>query len=164
MRSNFLRVMLTGALVASASACSGAFQRPEVELESVGIAALGLTGGTVNVNLSIQNPNGFGFRTDRLDYQLFLRRADAQAGDSVWVRFAEGAYDEDIEVGARSTERVSIPVTFSYAALGEAGRSLLRAGSFQYRAVGTVDARTSFGHRKVPFRKTGTFYMNGQTR
>jgi LEA14-like dessication related protein len=144
--------------------CSNAFQRPEVDLESVGIAGLGLTGGTVNVNLRVHNPNSFGFRTDRLDYQLYLRRADAQPGDSAWVTFSEGTYDDDIEVGARQTRTVSIPVSFSYSGLGEARRSLIRAGSFQYRAVGTIDARTSFGHRKVPFRKTGTFFMNGQSR
>jgi LEA14-like dessication related protein len=146
------------------SACSSAFERPEVDLESVGIAALGLTGGTVNVNLRVHNPNSFGFRTDQLEYQLFLRRSDAQPGDSAWVSFAEGTYDDDIEVGARQTKVVSIPVAFTYSGLGAARRSLIQSGSFQYRAVGTVDARTSFGHRRVPFRKTGTFFMNGQTR
>jgi LEA14-like dessication related protein len=159
-----MRAATVAALMASAAACSNAFERPEVDLESVGLAGLGLTGGTLNVNLRVHNPNSFGFRSDRLDYQLFLRRADAQPGDSAWTRLAEGTYDDDIEVGARGTTRVTIPVAFTYAGLGEARRSLLNSGSFQYRAVGTVDARTSFGHRTVPFRKTGTFYMNGQTR
>jgi LEA14-like dessication related protein len=159
-----LRALLLVATSWTASACSGSFQRPEVDLESVGIAALGLTGGTVNVNLRVHNPNSFGFRSDRLDYQLFLRRPDAQPGDSAWVSFAEGTYDDEIEVGARQTKVVTIPVAFTYSGLGEARRSLIRAGSFQYRAVGTVDARTSFGRRVVPFRKTGTFYMTGQSR
>ena len=159
-----VRAAAVGALMVSAAACSSAFQRPEVDLESVGIAGLGLSGGTLNVNLRVHNPNSFGFRSDRLDYQLYLRRADAEPGDSAWTRLAEGTYDDDIEVGARQTRTVTIPVSFTYSGLGAARRSLLQTGSFQYRAIGSVDARTSFGHRTVPFRKTGTFYMNGQSR
>jgi len=161
------RWLRNGVLIVSAVAatgCSAAFRRPEVDLQSVGIAAIGLTGGTVNVNLRVHNPNTFGFRSDRLEYQLYLRRVDAEPGDSAWISFAEGVYDDEIEVGAGRTEVVTIPVTFSYASLGEARRSLIRQGSFQYRAIGSVDARTSFGHRKVPFRKTGTFYMTGLNR
>jgi LEA14-like dessication related protein len=157
------RVRRTSMIMAAAilTGCSSAFERPEVDLESVGIAAIGLTGGTVNVNLRVHNPNSFGFRSDRLEYKLYLRRADAEPGDSAWVTFAEGVYDDEIEVGARRTTTVRIPVSFSYASLGEARRSLIRSGSFQYRAVGTVDARAAFGSRRVPFRKTGTFYMTG---
>jgi LEA14-like dessication related protein len=164
MRNMALMRAAAAALLFGSAACSSAFERPEVDLESVGIAGLGLSGGTLNVNLRVHNPNSFGFRSDRLDYQLYLRRADAQPGDSAWTRLAEGTYDDEIEVGARGTTRVTIPVAFTYAGLGEARRSLLSSGSFQYRAIGTVDARTSFGHRTVPFRKTGTFYMNGQSR
>lgn len=160
----WMRGMAAVALAAgTAAGCASAFERPEVELESIGVAGLGLTGGTLNVNVRIHNPNRFGFRADRLEYELFLRRPDA-TGDSAWTRLSAGTHEDDIEIGARRTQTVSIPVDFSYAALGDAGRSLLRAGSFQYRAVGTVDARTSFGSRRVPFRKTGVFYLNGQNR
>lgn len=152
------------ALLALNAACSTAFRRPEVEFESVGIAALGLTGGTLNVHLRVHNPNQFGFRAERIDYELFLRPADAEPGDTAWVRLSEGTHDDEIEVGAERTERVTIPVDFTYAGLGEARRSIIRSGSFRYRAVGTIDARTSFGRRTVPFRKTGTFYMTGLNR
>ena len=160
MRNRWIkRVALT--LAVASAGCAGAFQRPEVELEGIGLGSIGLQGGTLNVNVLVRNPNSFGFQADRLDYQLFLRRPDAAPGDSAWTELAEGTYDEKIEIGARSTERVTIPVSFSFSDLAEARRSLLRSGSVQYRAVGTVDARTSFGHRRVPFRKTGTFTMSG---
>jgi LEA14-like dessication related protein len=159
-----IRGAVVALLALGAAGCTAGFRRPEVELESVGIASLGLTGGTLNVHLQVHNPNHFGFRSDRIDYELFLRRADAEPGDTAWIQLAEGTHDDEIEVGARRTERVTVPVDFTYAGLGEARRSLLRSGSFRYRAVGTIDARTSFGRRTVPFRKTGTFYMTGQNR
>jgi len=142
------------------SACTTGFRQPEIELQGVQVAGLGLTGGTVNVNVRITNPNGIGFRSERLDYQLQLRNSAAQ-GDSAWIPFAQGTYAERFTIGANATQVVSIPVSFSYDQLGTAGRQLLRQGSFQYRATGSVDVRTSFGGREVPFRKTGTFTLSG---
>ncbi|HYW09924.1 MAG TPA: LEA type 2 family protein [Longimicrobium sp.] len=142
------------------SACTAGFRQPEVELQGIQVAGLGLTGGTVNVNIRITNPNGIGFRSERLDYQLQLRNSAAQ-GDSAWIPFARGTYAERFTIGANRTEVVSIPVAFTYDQLGTAGRQLLRQGSFQYRATGLVNVQTSFGGREVPFRKTGTFTLSG---
>ena len=59
------------------------------------------------------------------------------------------------------TKDIRIPIDFSYSDLGSAARQLLRSGRFDYRATGSVDVRTSFGARTVPFRKTGTVYLSG---
>ena len=145
------------------SACTAGFRQPTIELENVQMAGLGLSGGTVLVNLRIENPNAIGFRADNLQYELFLRNSSAQ-GDSAWTRFAQGTYTERFEVGARDTETVQIPVAFTFAQLGSAGQQLLRQGSFQYRAVGNVNVHTALGGRQVPFRKTGTFTLSGGIR
>lgn len=145
------------------SACTAGFRQPTVELEGMQLAGLGLGGGTVLVNLRIQNPNAIGFRAEDLNYELFLRNANAQ-GDSAWTRFAQGTHTERFEIGANDTETVQIPVAVTFAQLGTAGQQLLRQGSFQYRAVGNVNVRTSFGGRQVPFRKTGTFTLSGGAR
>ena len=143
------------------SACAGV-RKPEVELEGISLGGLGLSGGTLLVNLEVKNPNSFGIRAERLLYDLYLRdtRRDAD-GDSAWVSIAEGTYDEDIEIRGGETRDVRIPVDFSYSDLGSAARQLLRSGRFDYRATGSVDVRTSFGARTVPFRKTGTVYLSG---
>lgn len=145
------------------TACTAGFRQPQVELEGMQVAGLGLTGGTVLVNLRIQNPNPIGFRAENLTYELFLRNSSAQ-GDSAWTRFAQGTYSERFSIGANDTETVQIPVPFTFAQLGAAGQQLLRQGSFQYRAVGNVNVRTSLGGRQVPFRKTGTFTLSGGIR
>jgi LEA14-like dessication related protein len=145
------------------SACTAGFRQPEVELEGMRVGSVGLGGGTVLVDVRIRNPNAIGFRADSLQYELFLRNPGAQ-GDSAWTRFAEGVHTDRFEIGARDTRTVQIPVSFTFAQLGSAGQQLLRQGSFQYRAVGNVNVRTSFGGRQVPFRKTGTFTLAGGIR
>ncbi|MBD0319896.1 MAG: LEA type 2 family protein [Gemmatimonadetes bacterium] len=145
------------------SACTAGFRQPEVELEGLQVGSLGLGGGTVLVNVRIRNPNPVGFRADDLQYELFLRNSAAQ-GDSAWTRFAEGTFSERFNIGANDTRTVQIPVEFTFAQLGSAGQQLIRQGSFQYRAVGNVNVSTSFGGRKVPFRKTGTFTLAGGIR
>lgn len=150
-------------LLVALSACTAGFRQPRVELEGIQLGSLGLGGGTVLVNVRIENPNPVGFRADSLEYELFLRNPDAQ-GDSAWTRFAQGVHAERFSIGANDTETVQIPVEFSFSQLGSAGQQLLRRGSFQYRAVGNVNVRTSFGGRQVPFRKTGTFTLSGGVR
>ncbi|MDP9349078.1 MAG: LEA type 2 family protein [Gemmatimonadota bacterium] len=151
------------AALVAVSACTAGFRQPRVELEGLQLAGLGLSGGTVLVNVRIENPNPVGFRAENLEYELFLRNAAAQ-GDSEWTRFAQGTHTEQFSIGANDTRTVQVPVPFTFAQLGSAGQQLLRQGSFQYRAIGNVNLRTSFGGRQVPFRKTGTFTLSGGVR
>lgn len=137
------------------------FRQPRVTLEGVQLGSLGLRGGTLLVNLRVENPNGFALNAERLRYDLELRDPD-QAGDSAWIDFATGTYDEEFSVGAGDTETVQIPVEFSYSGLGGAASAMLRNGTFQYRARGEVDVDTPIGTRSVPFTKRGTFTMAGQ--
>jgi LEA14-like dessication related protein len=149
------------------AACSGTVRQPEIDLEGVSLGSLGLGGGTVNVNVRVHNPNRFSIRADDLTYRLFLRRqADQQAsvGDSAWVEFAEGTYDDTLTVRGGETRTFAIPVEFTFGALRGAAGSLLQTGRLQYRAEGTVDVRTPLGTREVPFRKTGSFTMSGAGR
>lgn len=144
-------------------ACTAGFRQPQVELEGLQLGGLGLGGGTVLVNVRIHNPNPIGFRTNDLQYRLFVRNPAAQ-GDSAWMPFADGTYTEQFAIGANDTRTVQIPVAFTFAQLGGAAGQVLRQGSVQYRAEGKVNVRTSFGGREVPFRKTGTFTVSGGIR
>ena len=144
------------------SSCASAFRQPEISVEGVELGGLGLRGGTVLVSVRVQNPNSFALTADQIRYELLLKDSQAQ-GDSAWTRFAEGTFDERISVEGGRTETFRIPVEFSYSSLGGAASSVLRTGRFDYRARGTVMAKTPFGSREVPFRKTGTLLMNGST-
>ncbi|MBB4638582.1 LEA type 2 family protein [Longimicrobium terrae] len=150
-------------LLALSSACAG-FRQPEIELENVSIGTLGLTGGSLMVNLRVTNPNPVGVRAEDLRYQLSLRAPGDTASSSRnanWIPVADGTYDEDVTIRANETRTVSIPVDFSYAELGPAFRSVLRSGRLDYRATGTVRVRAAGASRQVPFRKNGSVNVLG---
>lgn len=156
------RMRVPAALAAAAlmlSACNGAVQRPDIELEGVTLGSVGLAGGTLVANVKVHNPNRFTLRANDLRYQLFLRKADAQPGDSAWTRFADGVYPDTLTVHAGQTRTFPIPVSFSFGQLAGASRQLMNYGRVDYRAEGTVDVRTPVGTREVPFHKVGTFMM-----
>ncbi len=159
---SFLRLALSLVVLAALTACgSFGFREPEVTLEGVQLGGLGLRGGTLLVDLRVENPNRFALSAEGLRYDLAVRSADDQPGDTTWIDFATGSFEEHFTVGAGETRTVQIPVEFAYSGLGGAGSSILRAGSFTYRASGTVDVRTPVGMQAVPFRKRGTVTLMG---
>jgi LEA14-like dessication related protein len=145
MRSSVVRPLLAAILLVVLTACgSRVFRQPEVTLESVQLAGLGLRGGTLLVNVEVMNPNRFALNANQLRYQLAI--ADTEnPRDTTWLDLASGIYSEQFSVGAGQTASVQVPVEFTYAGLGGAAGSLLRAGTFNYRATGVVDVRTPLG-------------------
>ena len=154
-----MAVLLTLAL--GAAGCGGGmFTEPTVTLEDVQIGGLGLRGGTLLVNIQVVNPNRFSLSANQLSYDLALRESES-GGDTTWIDFAKGTYDQPFTVQSNDSARVEIPVEFSYSGLGAASTSILRRGTFTYRASGTVDVRTPIGTRAIPFRKRGTVTLLG---
>lgn len=148
------------AAVLTAGCTSAVFSQPEVTLQNVQLGGLGLSGGTLLVNLQVVNPNRFSLNANQLSYRLEVRDPEV-AADTVWMDFATGVFGQDFSVGPRDTATVQVPVEFNYAALGTAAGSLLRAGIFNYQATGTVDVRTPLGTHQVPFRRRGVFTLAG---
>ncbi|HET6765362.1 MAG TPA: LEA type 2 family protein [Longimicrobiaceae bacterium] len=154
-----LRAVLAAFAVAAMAACASAlYRQPTIELESVGVGGLGLTGGTLLVNVRIQNPNSFTLGADRVTYDLAVRTG---SGADEWASIAQGTYARPFRVGGGKTEVVQIPVDFSYAGASGAGSALMRRGSVVYRAKGTVLAHTPVGDRELPFQQDGTFTNTG---
>lgn len=148
-------------LLAALAACGGSvFRQPQVTLNNVRLGGLGLSGGTLLVNLEVVNPNRFALNANQLRYELSLSDP-AEAPDTTWVDFAEGVYDQPFSVAAGDTATVQIPIEFTYSGIGSAANSLLRRGTFTYRARGTVDLRTPLGGYDVPFSKRGTVTLLG---
>ncbi len=149
------------AFAAIVTGCGSAmFREPEVRLDNVQLAGLGLRGGTLKVTVEIENPNPFSLGAEMVHYQLAIAETSVP-GDTVWVDLASGSYGEGISVGAWRTERVEVPVEFTYAGLGSAASSVLRAGAFNYRATGVVDVSTPIGARRVPFDRGGVVNVIG---
>jgi hypothetical protein len=94
-------------------------QQPEVWLAGARLGSIGFTGGVVKVRLSVYNPNRFAFRASGLTYDLDLEDPDGNG----WLDFTEGRLDRRLEVEARDTVEVEIPVEFEYRGWGGAARA-----------------------------------------
>src|SRR3982751_4801951 len=110
-------VVLSAATIAAATAgCATlahqAFREPVVSVRDIRLNGIGLTGGSVDVALDVYNPNNYRLDATRVTYQLLFDT----------VSFATGALTQRQTVQGRDTLHVSIPVTFTYRGVGEAGR------------------------------------------
>ena len=156
------RLMLGAATAAIAitTGCSAlgkaAFQQPVVQLKDVAVQGVGLTGGQLAVKLNVYNPNGYRLDATRLSYNV-------QVGDD--VSLANGVLDSQFTVQSGDSTTVTIPVSFTYAGIGAAGRQLLNSGAVPYKVNGDVTVGTVVGNFTVPYSSTGRFTaFGGNTR
>ena len=150
-----MRRLMSGAVFAAIAVVAGcsalgkqAFQQPIVHLQDVKVNGVGLTGGNLDVKLNVYNPNGFRLDATRLTYGV-------QIGNE--VQLATGALDSRFTVQSGDSTTVTIPVSFTYAGIGAAGRQLLNTGGVDYKVTGDVTVGTVVGNVTVPYSATGRF-------
>lgn len=139
---------LTLTLVACSSLGRAAFQNPVVNLRDVRVLGLGTSGGQLEVQLGVHNPNNYRLDATRLTYRVFV-------GDSVGL--ANGSLDTRATVQAQDSTIIKIPVSFTYAGLGAAASQLLRTGAVNYKVAGDVTVGSAVGNFTVPYSASGTF-------
>lgn len=154
MKKLALVVAVSAALAAGCAMLGkAAFEQPVVKLKDVRVRGVGLTGGSLDVLLSVYNPNHYRLDATRLTYQVNL------AGDSVTV--ANGEMNDHFTVNDNDSTVVTIPVSFTYAGIGAAGRSILNTGAVNYHVLGEVSVGSTVGTFKVPYSSTGRFTTTG---
>jgi LEA14-like dessication related protein len=158
MRRFVLAVAASAAVLTAGCSTLGraAFQDPVVNLRGVELRGVGLTGGTLDVKLSVYNPNGYRLDATRLTYAVSM------AGDSIKV--ADGELNNTFTVQQNDSSIVTIPVNFTYAGLGAAGRSLLNTGAVNYHVQGGVTVGSPVGSFTVPYSTRGRFTTTGAAR
>lgn len=155
------RFAVVGALflVATATGCAtlgrGIFKEPVVEFRELRLNGLGLTGGSLDVVLSVYNPNSFKLDATSFTYNLLM--------DSIPI--ADGALGKQFVVQRGDSSVVTIPVNFTYAGIGRAGQELLRSGTVNYRVRGDMTVSTPLGSFTRPYSQTGRFSpLSGSSR
>jgi LEA14-like dessication related protein len=149
---------LGAALLAGASACGGSsresaapapipFSQPDVALRNAHIRGVGLTGGTMDIEMRVYNPNDYDLVSPRVSYRILL------GGKHV----ADGLADPDVVVPAHDSAFVRIPATFSYSSVGGAGRALIDRGALEYRVLGRMTVGTPYGRFWFPYDRAGQF-------
>lgn len=135
------------ASVGCASFGRSSFKEPVVTLKEFVITGLGLTGGSVDVVLSVYNPNGYKLEAVSMTYRV----------DVDTTQLGDGVVDSRFVVPEGDSSTVRLPVRFTYAGLGTAGRSLLTAGSINYRVRGDFTVATPLGNFTRPYDRTGRY-------
>ena len=147
MRKKLLLAVVAVSAMGCASLGRQAFQQPVVTLRDVRLNGVGLTGGSIDVQLNVYNPNGYRLDATRLTYNLLVDT----------VRVATGALDRQMTLMEGDSTVVTIPVNFTYAGIGEAGRQLINTGSVDYTVNGDITATTVVGRFTVPYSSSGRF-------
>lgn len=144
-------LMLTGSILTGCATIGRAvFTEPVVELRTVRPSSLGLDGGTLDVVLTVHNPNKYALDGTRFTYKLSV--------DSVLV--GEGELTERFVVARGDSALVTLPVRFTYRGLGAAGRQLLMNGTVRYRVHGDFSVNTPLGGFTRPYDRVGAFSPN----
>ncbi|CAN5698674.1 hypothetical protein BH23GEM11_BH23GEM11_08460 [soil metagenome] len=139
-------------VILMSSACTLFVRSPEVAIADVRVIGLGLTGGTAEILLEVNNPNRFGLEVREFSYVLEV--ADPTQPDR-WDTLASGVTSDTIRLDRRSTSVVPLRIPFRYSALGTALRAWMQGGEIPYRLEGDVRARGAGFQRDLPFRSRG---------
>ena len=140
------------AIAGCASLGRAAFQQPIVSFKDLKVRGLGLSGGSLDAYLNVYNPNGFRLDATRLSYRVSL-------GDNTEV--GSGTLDSRFNVQSNDSTTVRIPIDFTYAGIGAAGRQIMQSGSVPYNVSGDVTVATPVGNFTVPYSGTGRFSAFG---
>jgi len=136
-------------LVMTAMACASVgravFREPVVSYKDAVITGLGLSGGSLEVVLSIYNPNSFRLDGTGLTYRI--------AVDS--VPFGNGSLSDRFAVQEGDSTTVRLPLSFSYSGVGNAGRQLIQTGSVNYTVSGDITVATPIGSFTRPYSGRG---------
>ena len=130
----------------------GGFKEPIVTFKDLRVRGLGLTGGSLDAYLNVYNPNGFKLDATRLTYKVTVG-TDAEVGT--------GVLDSRFTVQDKDSTIVRIPIDFTYAGIGAAGRQMMQSGSVPYNVSGDVTVTTPVGNFTVPYSGTGRFSAFG---
>ena len=151
MRRKLLMVAGMLTLGACAALSMAKFQEPDVRLQGVQVRSLGLTGGSVDLYLDVNNPNRFDLRGTRL--QLGLDVENTHLGDV--------DFNDAFNLPQGQVVTVVVPLSFEWAGIGAAARSALSYGTVNYTLKGTASLQTPFGNQAVPFTRSGSVAVNG---
>jgi len=145
-------VLLTAVAIGGcATLGSGVFKEPVVRFNNVKVRGVGLSGGALDVMLSVYNPNGYNLNATRLTYRLMVD--ETQVGT--------GALDRAFRVRDKDSTIVTIPIDFTFSGLGAVGRQLLSTGSVNYRVLGDFTVDTPLGSFTRPYDQRGRFSSFG---
>jgi len=135
---------------AALSACSllrgvADFREPSVSFKDASLSDVSLAGATVNLTLTVNNPNSQGISLAETDYKLSVAGKQLVAGKP-----AAG-----LRIPAGGTSEVVLPAQVRFADVGDSIAAVLRQEQLPYRAEGHIGVSTPIGVLPLGFSKEG---------
>jgi LEA14-like dessication related protein len=143
-------MILLGGVSGCATLGMAKFQEPTIELTSVVVRSLGLTGGSLDLMLNVTNPNSFDLKGTRLDLGLDVEN----------THFGDVQLTDAFNLPKGQLTTVVVPMSFQWAGVGAAARSAMSYGTVKYVIKGTASLQTPFGLERVPFSRDGSVALN----
>jgi LEA14-like dessication related protein len=144
-RPRLLATLAAVTLVGCQAVAERAFQQPTIAFRGAALRNVGPSGGVVDVQVLVHNPNPYPLHAERATYRLLT-------ADSLEV--GRGEATDSLAVPARDSAVVRLPVAVTWDALARAGVGALATGAargaVEYRIVGEVRMRTPVG--SIPIR------------
>ena len=137
---------VTGMLLLAGCAGIGeTLKPPEIHLDRVVLRGLSVTGGVLDLQLGVLNPNHFDLQGTKL--QVGFDVQGSHVGDI--------EYRDEFQMQKGDTTALSLPLRFNWSGVSGAVRSALGQGALPYTLKGQLTLRTPFGPRVVPFTTQG---------
>ena len=121
-------------------------QSPQVEVAGVKLSSIGLTSGTFDVTLRVNNPNSIDLNGTHLVATI----------DAKDQRFADIDLTQAFTLPKGMAVPVVVPVTIQWSGASGAVRQLIGAGAVPYKIGGRVTVDTPIGARGLDFSTSGT--------
>lgn len=147
-------VAVSVALASCAVAKRLRFEAPDVQLAEVRVTGIGLSGGSLELDLDVFNPNAYELRSTRI----------AATVDLEGTHFGDAMLERAVALPAESHSTVEIPMRFTWEGVGAGARALLATGSVRYTLGGRLIVDTPVGAQGVSLRRSGTATMRDLTR
>ena len=125
-------------------AASG-FQNPTLAFKDAQLAEVSLEGATVNLVVSVDNPNSQGISLAETDYQLQIEGNQLVAGKP----------PAGITIPANGKMDVTLPATVKFSELGSSLAALFSKHTVGYAASGHLGIQTPIGILALPIEKQG---------
>jgi len=147
MKSRFALMLTLAAVLTLSAACPGItkpLEKPTVNLQSVAVTGVSLTGLDARASFSIMNPNSIGLPLRALDWELSI-------GGAAPVR-GRATLSENIP--AKGTAPVEVDLHISATAAVE-NATAIASGANDFHLAGTLHFETGLGDIAVAFDQTG---------
>jgi len=157
MRKGLTMMAAVAALALAGARPTGAappFTQPVVTLRDVRLSSAGLDGGTLDVLLSIYNPNKYNLDVQQMTYAVIVDSSQVGSGHTT-QRVLLKAFDSSM---------VHLPVDFTWSGATSAGRLLTMNGYVLYEVKGGLTVASGVGSVTIPFDQHGRFRSLQQSR